>query len=219
MVQLPTLVRTPTVPAIAGNVIVVESVPASVRVFEAVNVLLAPMLSVPVPDAHVLPFHDVPVATPRTGVTSVGDVAKTSEPEPVSSVIADARFAEDGVARRVATPVPKPEMPVDTGNPVAFVSVAEVGVPSNGVTRVGDVLSTMFPVPVTAFDSVTPPYVSAALSVVAPVTPRVLESVVAPVTPRVVDVLSAPVTPTPVVAMSTTLAPFAATPTLLAPMR
>ena len=52
----------------------------------------------------------VPVATPNTGVTKVGDVAKTTEPVPVSSVIAPAKLALDGVANHVATPVPKPEI-------------------------------------------------------------------------------------------------------------
>jgi len=47
-------------------------------------------------------------ATPKVGVTSVGEVAKTADPEPVSSVRADARFALDGVAKKVATLVPKP---------------------------------------------------------------------------------------------------------------
>jgi hypothetical protein len=47
------------------------------------------------------------VGVPSTGVTSVGDVAKTSDPEPVSSVTAAARLEDDGVAKKVATPVPK----------------------------------------------------------------------------------------------------------------
>jgi hypothetical protein len=38
-------------------------------------------------DGIVVPLIDVAVATPRTGVTRVGDVAKTREPEPVSSEI------------------------------------------------------------------------------------------------------------------------------------
>jgi len=59
----------------------------------------------------------------------VGDVPKTSDPEPVSSVIAVAKLADDGVARKVAMPVPNPEIPEDTGNPVQFVSVPEDGVP------------------------------------------------------------------------------------------
>lgn len=46
---------------------------------------------------------------PKAGVTSVGDVAKTKAPEPVLVVTtAAARFALVGVARNVATPVPRP---------------------------------------------------------------------------------------------------------------
>jgi hypothetical protein len=86
---------------------------------------------------------------PRAGVTSVGDVAKTSAPEPVSSVTALARLALLGVAKNVATPVPRPLTPVEIGRPVAFVSVALVGVPNTGVTKVGDVASaTTVPLPV-----------------------------------------------------------------------
>lgn len=69
------------------------------------------------------------VAAPKVGVVKEGDVAKTSAPDPVSSVTAVARFAEDGVASHVAIPDPSPEIPVDTGSPVAFVSVPEEGVP------------------------------------------------------------------------------------------
>ena len=49
---------------------------------------------------------------PKLGVTKVGEVAKTAEPLPVSSVKAAARFADDGVPRKVATPLPKDVMPV-----------------------------------------------------------------------------------------------------------
>lgn len=48
------------------------------------------------------------VGVPRIGVTRVGLVAKTFAPVPVSSVNAAARFAEEGVAKKVATLVPKP---------------------------------------------------------------------------------------------------------------
>jgi hypothetical protein len=85
---------------------------------------------------------------PRAGVTSVGDVAKTNEPVPVSSVTVASKFAELGVARKVATPVPRPDTPVEIGRPVAFVKVALVGVPRIGVTRVGEVASTLLPEPV-----------------------------------------------------------------------
>jgi len=45
---------------------------------------------------------------PRAGVTSVGELANTKAPVPVSSVTALARLAELGVARKVPTPVPSP---------------------------------------------------------------------------------------------------------------
>jgi len=69
------------------------------------------------------------VGVPSIGVTNVGDVANTNEPVPVSSVTADAKLALVGVARNVATPVPKPLTPVEIGNPVAFVNVPDDGVP------------------------------------------------------------------------------------------
>lgn len=90
------------------------------------------------------------VGVPRIGVTRVGLVANTHAPVPVSSVIAEIRLAEDGVAKKVATPVPKPEIPELTGNPVQLVSVPEVGVPNKGVTKVGEVANTRAPVPVSS---------------------------------------------------------------------
>lgn len=93
---------------------------------------------------------------PSAGVTNVGDVASTSAPLPVSSVRAAARFALDGVARNVATPVPSPDTPELIGNPVAFVSVPLAGVPRAGVTSVGDVASTALPDPVLVVAPVPP---------------------------------------------------------------
>jgi hypothetical protein len=69
----------------------------------------------------------------------VGDVAKTSAPEPVSSVTAAARLALDEVARNVAIPVARPLMPEETGSPVQFVNTPDAGVPSAGAVRMGDV--------------------------------------------------------------------------------
>ena len=69
------------------------------------------------------------VGVPSKGVTNVGDVANTKEPEPVSSVTAEARFADDGVPRKVATPVPKDVIPVPpfaTGNAVPDKVIAKV---------------------------------------------------------------------------------------------
>ena len=79
-----------------------------------------------------------------------GPVPKTNAPLPVSSVTAEARFAEDGVAKKVATPVPRPLTPVEIGNPVQLDRVPLDGVPKAGVTRVGDVANTTEPEPVTA---------------------------------------------------------------------
>ena len=47
-------------------------------------------------------------------------------------------------------PAASPEIPVDTGRPVAFVRVTEVGVPRIGVTRVGEVPNTRAPEPVSS---------------------------------------------------------------------
>ena len=63
------------------------------------------------------------------------------------------------LAVKLVAPVPPlatgnvPVTPVVSGKPVQFVSVPEVGVPNNGVTRVGDVFKTFEPDPV---DVVTP---------------------------------------------------------------
>ena len=91
------------------------------------------------------------VAVGADGVpVKVGDADKTTEPVPVSSVIAEAKFALLGVARKVATPVPKPDTPVEIGKPVAFVKVPDVGVPKIGLTNVGVLANTSAPVPVSS---------------------------------------------------------------------
>jgi hypothetical protein len=96
-------------------------------------------------------FVRVPeLGVPSAGVTNVGLVANTSEPVPVSSVTAEARFDDDGVARKVATFAARPLIPVETGSPVQFVSVPDVGVPNIGVTSVGEVANTLAPEPVSS---------------------------------------------------------------------
>ena len=96
------------------------------------------------------------VGVPKTGVTKVGDVANTKEPEPVSSVTAAAKLADEGVAKKVATPVPKPDTPVLIGKPVALVKIAADGVPRAGVTSVGLLDNTTEPVPVDVVVPVPP---------------------------------------------------------------
>ena len=86
----------------------------------------------------------------------VGEVPNTRAPEPVSSVTAAARLADVGVARKVDTPVPRPDTPVLIGRPVALVSTPEVGVPSKGATSVGVLLRTTEPVPVDVVVPVPP---------------------------------------------------------------
>jgi hypothetical protein len=61
--------------------------------------------------AEILPDATVPSA----GVTNVGEFANTAAPVPVSSVSAARKFALDGVVKKVATPVPRPETPYATG--------------------------------------------------------------------------------------------------------
>ena len=105
----------------------------------------------PVESGNPVQLVNVPdEGVPRTGVTKVGLVANTRDPDPVSSDTAEARFALVGVAKNVATPVPNPLTPVEIGNPVQLVSVPDVGVPNAGVTNVGDVDKTTLPVPVVA---------------------------------------------------------------------
>jgi hypothetical protein len=87
---------------------------------------------------------------PNAGVTRVGEVANTNAPVPVSSVTAVIKLADDGVAKNAATPAAKPDTPVEIGKPVQLVRVPEVGVPNNGVVRVGDVANTKSPVPVSS---------------------------------------------------------------------
>jgi hypothetical protein len=99
----------------------------------------------------------VPVGTPvNAGVVRDGLVANTAEPVPVSSVRAVLKFAELGVAKKVATPEPSPDTPVETGKPVQLVKVPEVGVPKRGVVKDGLVFKTLLPEPVELVTPVPP---------------------------------------------------------------
>jgi hypothetical protein len=77
-----------TAPLDVGNVIVVESVPASVRVAFAVNVLPLAIVSVAEVAGAVIAtlLIEVAVATPILGVTKVAPVAPTTAPDPVVDV-------------------------------------------------------------------------------------------------------------------------------------
>jgi hypothetical protein len=119
-------------------------------------VKLALVVTLPAVRPEAVPVMFVPTkadGVPRAGVTNVGLLANTKAPDPVSSDTAEARLADDGVPKKVATPVPKPLTPVEIGNPVMFVATPEAGVPNAGVTSVGEFDNTTEPVPV---DEVTP---------------------------------------------------------------
>lgn len=83
---------------------------------------------------------------PNAGVTSVGLVAKTTEPVPVAVVDPVPPLATGRV----------PVTPVVKGRPVTLVSVPLDGVPKAGVTSVGLVAKTTEPVPVAVVDPVPP---------------------------------------------------------------
>jgi len=122
-----------------GAVIVTTAVVPETKatgVVGAIVVALATVGAAALTALKLLNTRLVPVAAPMTGVTSVGVVANTAEPVPVSSVKAVRKLALLGVAKNVATPVPKPLMPVATGNPVQLVNAPLCGVPSTGVTKV-----------------------------------------------------------------------------------
>ena len=63
------------------------------------------------------------------GFVRAGALLNTKTPEPVSSDTAEIKLALDGVVKKVATPVPRPDTPVLIGKPVALVKVPLDGVP------------------------------------------------------------------------------------------
>ncbi len=127
--------------------------PEPVLVVTPVPPLETPSVPVtPVERGRPVAFVRTPDAgVPNAGVTNValvmvGLVPNTLAPEPVL----------------VVTPVPPletpsvPVIPVANGRPVQLVSVPEVGVPNNGVTKVGLVLNTLAPDPVEVVTPVPP---------------------------------------------------------------
>ena len=119
---------------------------------------------------------------PRFGVTSVGDVAKTAVPEPVSSVSAPARFAEEKEPRTVAFPV-EVIAPVRLALVVTVPAVSPAAVPVSPVPAPEKELAKMVP-------EAERLVVDALASVVFPVTFKVDPIPKAPVTvkaPMLVD--------------------------------
>jgi len=180
VVALPSAVTVPLVGSVsevaAVAVSVVENAPAVAKVLPLASD------SVPVVVLIVRPLTLVAVATPRTGVVSVGDVARTMLPEPVvalpsavtvplvgsvSEVAAVAvSVVENAPAVAKVLPLASDSVPVVVliDRPLMLVAVAT---PRTGVVSVGDVARTMLPEPVVALPSaVTVPLVGSVIDVV-----------------------------------------------------
>ena len=136
---VPSQVKARVIPKAFPVVGMLEIVSVVIAAFkETANTLPSEQFKVNVPD-EIAGAVFVSTRLVIVAVVSVGLVAKTASPEPVSSVRHEAKLAELGVARKVATFVPSPLTPVETGKPVHDVSVPLEGVPRTGVTSVGDV--------------------------------------------------------------------------------
>ena len=127
---MPVVGRVTVVLAVA--VIVVEKAPdvasvlplAKVKVAEVAGAVIVSLLTL------------VALATPSVGVTRVGELLNTIDPDPVSPVTALAKLDELGVPRNVAMLAARPVTPVLIGRPVPFVKVTDCGVPRIGATIV-----------------------------------------------------------------------------------
>jgi hypothetical protein len=113
------------VAVVVGNVITVLSVPESVRVFVTANVFAFVSVNVPVVAVMMSPLMLVAVATPSTGVVSVGEVARTTEPVPWLAV--------------TATPAIESEFPVPAVSYVLFVKMSVVAFPTRVSVAEGSV--------------------------------------------------------------------------------
>ncbi len=113
--------------------------PERVTSLEADRVVKAPVVGVVAPTVPLMLIEAVPVrfvTVPLDGVPNAPPLTTGAPAVPTLT------------AKAVAIPVPRPDTPVEIGRPVAFVRVALDGVPRAGVTKVGDVARTLFPVPV-----------------------------------------------------------------------
>ena len=142
---VPSIVNASVIPnafPVVGMLLMVNVVIAAFKL--TANTLPSEQFSVSVP-LEIVGAVFVSTKLVIVAVVRVGLVAKTASPLPVSSVNAAAKFADVGVAKKVATFVPRPETPVETGKPVQEVSVPLEGVPRTGVTSVGDVSESVSP--------------------------------------------------------------------------
>ena len=142
---VPSIVNASVIPnafPVVGMLLMVSVVIAAFK--ETANTLPSEQFKVSVPD-EIAGAVFVSTRLVIVAVVSVGEVAKTASPVPVSSVNAAAKFADVGVAKKVATLVPRPLTPVEIGKPVQLVRVPLEGVPRIGVTSVGDVRESVSP--------------------------------------------------------------------------
>ena len=142
---VPSAVKARVIPnafPVVGMLLMVNVVIAAFKL--TANTLPSEQFKVSVPD-EIAGAVFVSTKLVIVAVVSVGEVAKTASPVPVSSVNAAAKFADVGVAKKVATLVPRPLTPVEIGKPVQLVSVPLEGVPRTGVTSVGDVKESVSP--------------------------------------------------------------------------
>jgi hypothetical protein len=147
---LPVVVNVPAVGNVTLEAAVVVSVRPKAPTVVSVELSASVKVAAVVGAVNATLLILVAVATPKTGVTRVGEVANTLTPVPVLSVRAAAKLADEGVPKNVATLAAKPETPVEIGSPVQLVRVPEDGVPKAGVTRVGEVANTNAPLPVSS---------------------------------------------------------------------
>jgi len=109
----------------------VPNAPLNVTKAPAAPTLTAKAVATPVPRPEMPVDTGRPVAFVRVADAGVPNAPPTkyAAPVPTSSVSAARRLAEDGVARKVAIPVARPDTPVEIGRPVALVRVPLAGVP------------------------------------------------------------------------------------------
>ena len=145
VVALPVLV---TIPVRLALVVTVAALPPILKFVTGV-VDVTTNGAVPVATVEVnepVRLRLVPVAAPITGVTRVGEVAKTATPVPVSSEITPANSADVVAANTFNLSVVTTNV-FEVGMEVLFTLVA-VATPKTGVTKVGEVANTAVPVPV-----------------------------------------------------------------------
>src|ERR1700678_2556972 len=120
---------------------VVSSVPSLANVNVAtepgkLDVIATPELPTKLAAADDPTLEPLPDQATAPAAAQMEPLDKQNPPVPLTAAV-----------RAVGTPVPRPVIP-EMGSPVALVSVRLLGMPSAGVTSVGDVANTAFPVPV-----------------------------------------------------------------------